>query len=69
MAEEARDVVAWLRTEVDKRLNPWQGTDRKGNPETKEPLQIAITIMPMDAMQLLRLAELGQKQEKGNAED
>lgn len=55
MAEQT--VVEWLRAEVDKRLGPWQGVDRKGNPEMKEQLYTCITLLPSQAMELLAILE------------
>lgn len=54
-------IVGWLAMEIAKRQGPWEGVDRKGNPETKEQLFTAIVVMPNQAAELLALAELGEQ--------
>ena len=55
------DAVQWLQAEVQKRLGPWEGVDRKGNPEAKEPLQTCIMVMPNTALALLSAAQRGME--------
>lgn len=53
-------VLANLEHELAKRSGPWR--DGKGN--VKARLYNVVTLMPTDALELLRLAKLGHTKEK-----